>query len=139
MNRIARTSLVRARLLLLTIAGPLSTGRGGERLRQRSGTNSARSLSQHRRHACARLRKLRTRRILPSSEGARKERGELHAPSASKPSDSFPGLMALVAGEPPHGRGIHDVAYDRVCTAQKTTGNGVPAAPVSQESQRDNH
>ena len=47
--------------------------------------------------------------------------------SASKPSDSFPGLMALVAGGTPRTVGaFYDVAYDRVLAPpQNTTGNGV--------------
>ena len=47
--------------------------------------------------------------------------------SASKPSDSFPGLMALVSGGSPRTVGaFYDVAYDRVLAPSvKTTGNGV--------------
>jgi len=47
--------------------------------------------------------------------------------SASKPSDSFPGLMALVSGGTPRTVGaFYDVAYDRVLAPpQKDTGNGV--------------
>ncbi|MCU1274431.1 MAG: type phosphodiesterase/nucleotide pyrophosphatase [Bryobacterales bacterium] len=47
--------------------------------------------------------------------------------SASKPSDSFPGLMALVTGGTPRTVGaFYDVAYDRVLAPPKnTTGNGV--------------
>ena len=47
--------------------------------------------------------------------------------STSKPSDSFPGLMALVTGASPRTMGIYyDVAYDRSLDAPaKTTGNGV--------------
>jgi len=47
--------------------------------------------------------------------------------SASKPSDSFPGLMALVSGGTPRTVGaFYDVAYDRVLAPPKnTTGNGV--------------
>ena len=47
--------------------------------------------------------------------------------STSKPSDSFPGLMALVTGGTPRTVGaFYDVAYDRVLAPpQKTTGNGV--------------
>ena len=47
--------------------------------------------------------------------------------STSKPSDSFPGLMALVAGGTPRTVGaFYDVAYDRVLAPpQNTTGNGV--------------
>ncbi|MGA7178754.1 MAG: alkaline phosphatase family protein [Thiobacillaceae bacterium] len=46
---------------------------------------------------------------------------------ASKPSDSFPGLMALVSGGSPRTVGAYyDVAYDRVLAPpQNTTGNGV--------------
>ncbi|HZP45800.1 MAG TPA: alkaline phosphatase family protein [Candidatus Binataceae bacterium] len=47
--------------------------------------------------------------------------------STSKPSDSFPGLMALVTGGSPKTTGIYyDVAYDRVLAPpQNTTGNGL--------------
>jgi hypothetical protein len=47
--------------------------------------------------------------------------------STSKPSDSFPGLMALVTGASPKSVGaFYDVAYDRVLAAPTiTTGNGV--------------
>jgi hypothetical protein len=47
--------------------------------------------------------------------------------STSMPSDSFPGLMALVSGGTPRTVGaFYDVAYDRVLAPpQNTTGNGV--------------
>jgi len=47
--------------------------------------------------------------------------------STSRPSDSFPGLMALVTGATPRSVGaFYDVAYDRVLAPPKTTtGNGV--------------
>jgi hypothetical protein len=47
--------------------------------------------------------------------------------STSRPSDSFPGLMALVTGGTPRTVGaFYDVAYDRVLAPpQNTTGNGV--------------
>src|SRR5690242_21784508 len=47
--------------------------------------------------------------------------------SSSRPSDSFPGLMALVTGGTPRTVGAYyDVAYDRVLAPpQNTTGNGV--------------
>lgn len=49
--------------------------------------------------------------------------------STSKPSDSFPGLMALVTGGSPRTVGaFYDVAYDRsLDPPAKTTGNGVAA------------
>src|SRR5205809_191654 len=53
--------------------------------------------------------------------------------SASKPSDSFPGLMALVSGGSPRTVGaFYDVAYDRVLAPPaKTTGNGVAGGPCT--------
>lgn len=47
--------------------------------------------------------------------------------SASKPSDSFPGLMALVTGATPKTHGaFYDVAYDRLLAPPTIdTGNGV--------------
>ncbi len=49
--------------------------------------------------------------------------------SASRPSDSFPGLMAIVSGGSPRTVGAYyDVAYDRVLAPPaKETGNGVAA------------
>ena len=47
--------------------------------------------------------------------------------STSKPSDSFPGLTAIVSGGGPKSNGVYyDVAYDRVLAPPTiTTGNGV--------------
>src|SRR5579871_1491388 len=47
--------------------------------------------------------------------------------TTSRPSDSFPGLMAIVTGGSPKTVGaFYDVAYDRVLAPPKvTTGNGV--------------
>lgn len=47
--------------------------------------------------------------------------------NTSKPSDSFPGLTAIVSGGSPKSFGVYyDVAYDRVLAPpQSTTGNGV--------------
>jgi hypothetical protein len=49
--------------------------------------------------------------------------------TTSKPSDSFPGLMAIVSGGSPRTVGaFYDVAYDRsLDPPAKTTGNGVAA------------
>jgi len=51
--------------------------------------------------------------------------------STSRPSDSFPGLMALVTGGSPRSVGaFYDVAYDRSLDAPtSTTGNGVAGSP----------
>ncbi|MGO8790883.1 MAG: alkaline phosphatase family protein [Terriglobia bacterium] len=51
--------------------------------------------------------------------------------STSKPSDSFPGLMALVTGGTPRTFGaFYDVSYDRSLDPPAlTTGNGVAGAP----------
>jgi len=49
--------------------------------------------------------------------------------NTSKPSDSFPGLTAIVTGATPRTMGVYyDVAYDRsLDPPAKTTGNGVAA------------
>jgi hypothetical protein len=53
------------------------------------------------------------------------------AASTSKPSDSFPGLTAIITGGSPALTGVYyDVAYARNFDAPaKTTGNGVAAGP----------
>jgi hypothetical protein len=55
------------------------------------------------------------------------------AASTSKPSDSFPGLTAIVTGGSPAFTGVYyDVAYSRNYDAPaKTTGNGVAAGPCT--------
>jgi hypothetical protein len=55
------------------------------------------------------------------------------ATSSSKPSDSAPGLMALVTGGTPRTTGIYyDVAFDRSLDGpQITTGTGLAAAPCT--------
>ncbi len=55
------------------------------------------------------------------------------AASSSKPSDSAPGLMALVSGGTPRTTGIYyDVAFDRTLDGpQMTTGTGLAAAPCT--------
>jgi type I phosphodiesterase/nucleotide pyrophosphatase len=56
--------------------------------------------------------------------------------TTSRPSDSFPGLMALVTGGTPRTVGaFYDVAYDRVLAPPaKTTGNGLPAGNCTQNA-----
>ena len=51
--------------------------------------------------------------------------------STSAPSDSFPGLTALVSGSTPRSAGaFYDVAYDRSLEPPaETTGNGVAGSP----------
>jgi hypothetical protein len=53
------------------------------------------------------------------------------AASTSKPSDSFPGLTAIITGGSPAFTGVYyDVAYSRNYDAPaKTTGNGVAGGP----------
>jgi Type I phosphodiesterase / nucleotide pyrophosphatase len=53
------------------------------------------------------------------------------AASTSKPSDSFPGLMAIVSGGSPRTVGaFYDVAYNRsLDPPAETTGNGLAGAP----------
>src|SRR5262249_8975732 len=56
--------------------------------------------------------------------------------TTSRPSDSFPGLMALVSGGTPRTVGaFYDVAYDRVLAPPKVaTGNGLPAGNCNEGS-----
>jgi hypothetical protein len=58
------------------------------------------------------------------------------AASTSKPSDSFPGLTAIVTGGSPALTGVYyDVAYARNLDAPaKTTGNGVAGGPCTPNS-----
>ncbi|HEV2169769.1 MAG TPA: alkaline phosphatase family protein, partial [Candidatus Binatus sp.] len=51
--------------------------------------------------------------------------------STSKPSDSFPGLTAIISGGSPRTEGaFYDVAYDRsLDPPAETTGNGLVGAP----------
>jgi hypothetical protein len=55
--------------------------------------------------------------------------------TTSRPSDSFPGLMALVTGGTPRTVGaFYDVAYDRVLAPpKKTTGNGLPGEDLGSQ------
>jgi hypothetical protein len=55
------------------------------------------------------------------------------ATSTSTPSDSFPGLMALVSGGSPRTMGVnYDVAYDRALNPpQDQTGNGLNGGPCT--------
>ncbi|WP_109485481.1 alkaline phosphatase family protein [Occallatibacter savannae] len=55
------------------------------------------------------------------------------AASASKPSDSFPGLMTIVSGATPRTMGVYyDVAYDRSLDGpQVQTGNGNGPGPCT--------
>ena len=57
--------------------------------------------------------------------------------TTSRPSDSFPGLMALVTGGTPRTVGaFYDVAYDRVLAPpKKTTGNGLPGEDLGSQYQ----
>ena len=102
---------------------------------------SPRSADQHRRNACtiincskgtASKRRQSIARISPTLGKRRK----LPGTTTSKPSDSFPGLMALVAGGTPGTVGaFYDVAYDRVLAPPRTPpATESPVAPVSRES-----
>jgi hypothetical protein len=53
--------------------------------------------------------------------------------STSRPSDSFPGLMAIMTGGTPRTMGVfYDDAYDRVLAPPlKTTGNGLKGGPCT--------
>ena len=67
-----------------------------------------------------------------SEPGAARQSGVSYKHTAtSKPSDSFPGLTAIVTGGTQKSTGIYyDVAYDRVLSPPaETTGNGLTGAP----------
>src|SRR5215467_4887118 len=81
-----------------------------------------RSADQHRRHACPRFYQLRARNrrvnggapYCPNLAALAETGMNYLAASTSEPSDSFPGLMALVTGGSPRTVGaFYDVAYDR--------------------------
>jgi len=59
------------------------------------------------------------------------------AATTSKPSDSFPGLTAIITGGSPALTGVYyDVAYSRNYDAPaKTTGNGLAAGPCTPNGQ----
>ena len=61
--------------------------------------------------------------------------------TTSRPSDSFPGLMALVTGGTPKTVGaFYDVAYDRVLAPPTiATGNGLPGGPSTAASRHQRH
>ncbi len=60
------------------------------------------------------------------------------ATTSSKPSDSFPGLAALITGGTPKSTGLYyDVAYDRSLDGPaKTTGTGLAAATARRSACR---
>src|SRR5215471_8715271 len=72
-------------------------------------------------------------RYCPALATLRKTGINYVAASTSKPSDSFPGLTAIVTGGSPALTGVYyDVAYSRNYDAPaKTTGNGNQAAPCT--------
>ncbi|HLK86918.1 MAG TPA: alkaline phosphatase family protein [Candidatus Binataceae bacterium] len=53
--------------------------------------------------------------------------------TTSRPSDSFPGLMAIVSGGSPRTMGVnYDIAYDKALNPpQDTTGNGLLGGPCT--------
>src|SRR5216683_2626399 len=57
--------------------------------------------------------------------------GGVSGTAASKPSDSFPGLMSIVTGGSPRTMGVsYDVAYDRALNPpMDTNNNGLLAGP----------
>ncbi len=64
------------------------------------------------------------------------------AANTSKPSDSFPGLTAIVTGASPAQTGVYyDVAYARNLDSapEMTTGNGVQARSVQGGCGTDRH
>ncbi len=69
----------------------------------------------------------------PAMAALRRDGINYVAASASKPSDSFPGLTAIITGGSPAFTGVYyDVAYSRNYDAPaQTTGNGLAAGPCT--------
>ncbi len=96
---------------------------------------------QHRRHARCRFRELlqgdqhyqQWRTLLSGTSRAGQNGVNYVSASTSKPSDSFPGLTAIVTGGSPALTGVYyDVAYSRSYDAPaSTTGNGLAAGPCT--------
>ena len=128
MNRIARTCLVGVAVsLLLTIAGPLrQVAAGNDYERGQGSIRRVLLISIDGMHALD-FANCVNGGFCPHLTALGRNGVSYTRTSASKPSDSFPGLMALVAGGTPRTVGaFYDVAYDRVLAPpQKTTGNGV--------------
>ena len=128
MNRIARTCLVGVAVsLLLTIAGPLrQVAAGNDYERGQGPIRRVLLISIDGMHALD-FANCVNGGFCPHLTALGRNGVSYTRTSASKPSDSFPGLMALVAGGTPRTVGaFYDVAYDRVLAPpQKTTGNGV--------------
>jgi hypothetical protein len=60
------------------------------------------------------------------------------AASSSKPSDSFPGLLAIVTGGSPISTGVwYDAGYDRGFFAPGSACTGTPGAPVTYDETID--
>jgi hypothetical protein len=125
MNRIARTCLVGvAAPLLFTAAGPLRQVAADDR--GRGPIRRVLLLSLDGMHALDYANCV-SGGYCPHLKALGRNGVSYTRTSTSKPSDSFPGLMALVAGGTPRTVGaFYDVAYDRVLAPPlKTTGNGV--------------
>jgi len=115
---------------LATFAANGDDDGGGNHLNQRNGIRRVLLISIDGMHAVDYQNCVRGG-YCPTLEGLGKTGVNYTNTSTSKPSDSFPGLMALVTGGTPRLVGAYyDVAYDRVLAPPfTTTGNGNLAGP----------
>src|SRR5690242_8533974 len=134
MNRIARACLVGVALsLLVTIGGPLQrVAAGNDNERGGGGIGRVLLISIDGMHALDYANCV-SGGYCPHLKALGRKGVSYTRTSTSKPSDSFPGLMALVTGGTPRSVGaFYDVAYDRVLAPPKiATGNGLPAGPCN--------
>src|SRR6266404_745543 len=128
MNRIARACLVGVAVsLLVTIGGPLQrVAAGNDNERGGAGIRRGLLISIDGMHVLDYANCV-SGGYCPHLKALGRNGVSYTRTSTSKPSDSFPGLMALVAGGTPRSVGaFYDVAYDRVLAPPlRTTGNGV--------------
>jgi hypothetical protein len=113
-------------LTLLSVAIPIAPRTYAQNLNQRDGIRRVLLISIDGMHALD-YENCVSGAFCPTLAALGKSGVNYTRTSASQPSDSFPGLMALVTGGTPKTVGaFYDVAYDRVLAPpQNTTGNGL--------------
>ena len=118
--------------LLVAISAPLIRAQEQEHLDERHGTRHVLLISIDGMHAVD-YENCVASKTCPHLAALGRTGVNYTRTTTSRPSDSFPGLMALVSGGSPRTVGaFYDVAYDRVLAPPKTaTGNGLPAGPCN--------
>jgi len=132
MNQKLQAATIAFSIAALVVPQVYADGDGAEHFNNRNGVQRVLLISIDGMHAldyenCA------SGGFCPNMAGLGKHGVTYTRTSTSKPSDSFPGLMALVTGASPKTVGaFYDVAYDRVLAPPTiTTGNGVAGGTCS--------